>query len=56
MRVFPFEWDVRNGGEKHKRQCQIVQKSEAVQAVIDYFNRVIAKQEAISVVMAYFNG
>lgn len=34
----------------------IVQRSEAVLAVMDYFNSVITRQEAISVVMAYFNG
>lgn len=34
----------------------IVQKSEVIQAVIDYFNSVITKQDAIAVVLAYFNG
>jgi hypothetical protein len=32
----------------------IVQRSEAVQAVVDYFNGLITRQEAIDVVMAYF--
>ena len=34
----------------------IMQKSEAVQAVMDYFSGIITKQQAIAVVMAYFNG
>ena len=34
----------------------IMQKSEAVQAVMDYFNGLITRQEAIAVLMAYFSG
>ena len=34
----------------------IMQKSEAVQAVMDYFSGLITRQDAIEVLMAYFSG
>jgi len=34
----------------------IVQRGEAVQAVMDYFSGTITRQDAINVVMAYFSG
>jgi hypothetical protein len=33
-----------------------IDRSEAIQAVMDYFNGLITRQEAIDVVMAYFSG
>jgi hypothetical protein len=33
-----------------------IDRSEAVQAVLDYFSGIITRQEAIDVVMAYFSG
>ncbi len=33
-----------------------IEKNEAVNAVVDYFNGAITKQDAVSIMMAYFIG
>jgi len=46
IRVGAINYDSNNNG--------MIDRSEAVQAVMDYFNGAITKQEAINVVIAYF--
>ncbi len=47
----PPEWGPRAYDEN---QDSIIQKMEAIEAVIDYFDGEISKEEAIEVVMLYF--
>lgn len=48
--------NIRVGGGYDANGNGRIDRSEAIQAVMDYFNGIITRQEAIDVVMTYFNG